>query len=372
MNGKERLLAALTVGLDRDFPVVVPYLKIFLRDHWEEVTDKPWWSIWEIERRLEVEEDLQEKLGIDWVQCSICPTREWRRSHKVEVLGGRVFLIDLSSGSKTEIRRPPVGGWPSSIDREPLVKSVDEVEERVEVVPGDELVRSGRLDYARMVVERFGSEKFIYANVGTPYWRAITGYMGFRGMIRGIFRRPRLVEALLERVTEQIVEEVRAYAEVGVDGVWIEDCLSSASEISTEHFRRFALPYVKDVASEVRKTGMKSIYYFCGDVHDRLEYLLEVGADAISLEESKKNFQIDIEWVNEVVSGRCCIFGNIDSLRILQDGTLEELEREVKRQIEVGREHGKFVVSLGSPVTPRTPVRRVREYVEIARRYSQR
>jgi len=210
-------------------------------------------------------------------------------------------------------------------------------------------VRSGRLDYARMVVERFGSEKFIYANVGSPYWRAITGYMGFRGMIRGIFRRPRLVEA-----------------------VWIEDCLSSASEISTEHFRRFALPYVKDVVSEVRKTGMKSIYYFCGDVHDRLEYLLEVGADAISLEESKKNFQIDIEWVNEVVSGRCCIFGNIDSLRVLQDGTLEELEREVKRQIEVGREHGKFVVSLGSPVTPKTPLRRVREYVEIARRYSQR
>ncbi|KYH39480.1 MAG: hypothetical protein AYL32_015980, partial [Candidatus Bathyarchaeota archaeon B26-2] len=162
------------------------------------------------------------------------------------------------------------------------------------------------------------------------------------------------------------------YAEVGVDGLWIEDCLSSASEISTEHFRRFALPYVREVASEVRRAGMKSIYYFCGDVHDRLEYLLEVGADAISLEESKKNFEIDIGWVNEVVSGRCCIFGNLDSVRVLQDGTLEDLEREVSWQIEVGREYGKFVVSLGSPVTPRTPVGRVREYVEAARRCGRR
>jgi len=63
MNGRERLLAALTEGLSRDFPVVIPYLGIFLRDHWDEVTDKPWWSIWDIEERLEVEEDLEREVS---------------------------------------------------------------------------------------------------------------------------------------------------------------------------------------------------------------------------------------------------------------------------------------------------------------------
>jgi uroporphyrinogen-III decarboxylase len=45
----------------------------------------------------------------------------------------------------------------------------------------------------------------------------------------------------------------------------------------------------------------------------------------------------------------------------------EELRREVQRQLDIGRRHGKFVMSLGSPVTPKTSVSRVREYVDLVR-----
>ncbi|MBS7609720.1 hypothetical protein KEJ36_03210 [Candidatus Bathyarchaeota archaeon] len=49
---------------------------------------------------------------------------------------------------------------------------------------------------------------------------------------------------------------------------------------------------------------MKSIYYFCGDVRDRLERIVEAVPDAISLEESEEGFQIDILWVDGIVKGR--------------------------------------------------------------------
>ena len=90
--------------------------------------------------------------------------------------------------------------------------------------------------------------------------------------------------------------------------------------------------------------------------------------DCISLEESKKRFEIDLAWVNEVVEGRVCIFGNLDSIGVLQNGTREELRGEVRRQVEIGREYGRFVMSLGSPVTPRTSASRVREYVDLVAR----
>ena len=44
------------------------------------------------------------------------------------------------------------------------------------------------------------------------------------------------------------------------------------------------------------------------------------------------------------------------------------LKKEIKRQIDIGHECGKFVMSLGSPVTPETPLSRVQEYVKITRR----
>jgi uroporphyrinogen-III decarboxylase len=76
--------------------------------------------------------------------------------------------------------------------------------------------------------------------------------------------------------------------------------------------------------------------------------------------------------VDEIVRGRACIFGNLDAINLLPRASKEELEAELKRQIDVGRKYGRFVISLGSPVTPETSVRRVREYVEIARGLSLR
>ena len=46
----------------------------------------------------------------------------------------------------------------------------------------------------------------------------------------------------------------------------------------------------------------------------------------------------------------------------------EQLRAEIARQIAAGRRNGsRFIMSLGSPVTPRTPVDRVRLYCDLAR-----
>ena len=94
--------------------------------------------------------------------------------------------------------------------------------------------------------------------------------------------------------------------------------------------------------------------------------ILSLGADALSLEESKKNFAIDIEDVVERVQGRCTVLGNLDAVDVLQNGSEEELQAEIARQIAAGRRNGsRFIMSLGSPVTPGTPVERVRSYCDL-------
>ena len=366
------MFAAMTEGLKANFPVVIPYVGIFLRDHWDQVTNQPWWTIhvWDIPARLRVEEDLQRKLDLDWVPCGMCPSREWRENHGVETLGDSVFLMDTLSGERKEIWREPISGTRIPIDKESLIKSLKDVDKQIVITKEEDLTQSGRLDYARTMVENFGSEKFICSSIGTPYWIALDHYFGFKGMMINLFRKPQLVERVLEKITACTVEELRAYAKAGVDGIWIEECLGSADVISLAHFERFALPYVKVVISEIRRLKMKSIYYPCGDVRDRLEPMIEAGPDCISLEESKKGFEIDIAWVNRVVAGRTCILGNLDAVGVLQNGTRTELEKEIRRQLNVGREFGRFIMSLGSPVTPGTPLPRVREYVNIVRRES--
>jgi uroporphyrinogen-III decarboxylase len=62
------------------------------------------------------------------------------------------------------------------------------------------------------------------------------------------------------------------------------------------------------------------------------------------------------------------VLGNLDSIGVLENGSEAGLRAEIGRQLRAGRRNGsRFILSTGSPVTPRTPVSRVRRYCEMAR-----
>jgi len=67
----------------------------------------------------------------------------------------------------------------------PIIESLSDVDECVHVIDGDSLIRDGRLDFAKAVLKRFGSEKFVYASVGSPYWVSFH-YFGFKGMLKNL------------------------------------------------------------------------------------------------------------------------------------------------------------------------------------------
>ena len=137
--------------------------------------------------------------------------------------------------------------------------------------------------------------------------------------------------------------------------------------VSPEAFARLNVPYVRALCDEIRSLDLHAIHYFCGNPAGKWEMLLDCGADALALEEGKKGFEIDIERVVERVAGRRVLLGNLDAIGVLQDGSEEQLRAEVGRQIAAGRRNGsRFIMSVGSPVTPGTPPERVRLMCDLA------
>jgi uroporphyrinogen-III decarboxylase len=138
--------------------------------------------------------------------------------------------------------------------------------------------------------------------------------------------------------------------------------------IAPEAFEALHLPFLRRLTCAIRQAGMKGIYYFCGNPAGKWDLLLSTGADALSLEEGKKNFTIEIEEVAARAAGRCALLGNLDALDLLARGSEAELRRQIARQVAAGRKNGgRFILSLGSPVTPQTPAQRVRRYCQLAR-----
>ena len=369
---RDRIAAALGPGTRGHTPAVVPYMGLFLRDHWDEVIDRPWWT-WEygsLAERCDVLEAMANATGADWAPVGLCAERGWRSDHHVKEQSGQAFLVSRRTGEAGLLERPPVGGrqYQSSLVR-PRVHRAADVDAQVPITSADDLDHTGRLDLIRAAKARLGDRLCLLAPVPAPLW-ATHGYLGFHAMMTSLVEAPDLVDALTRRITDAQIERVKAYGRTGVDCVWIEDCMTSSDLISPQHFRAWHAPRVAEITAAVRAAGMHSVYYFCGDPWDRIEDIVGAGADAVSFEESKKGFDIDIDAVEQAVGGRCAILGNLDAIGVLQDGTTQQLRDEVQRQLDVGRRTGRFVASLGSPVTPATPTPRVREFTELVRELS--
>lgn len=364
LSGRSKIFRVLEDRVDRGFPVVIPYINILLRDHWDEITNKPWWTLvyGRPEDVVEVYRDLLNSIPIDWIELRMQANREIRS--KIKPVNDRLFIVE--GNSVREIPRPSKGGSLTLIESRVMIRDREDVDRLFRIKSAWDILDSGSMDSVEVLVKALGEEYFTIGKVSSPLWSVFSAF-GFLNTIRLLYSRPELIKYASERTLSCSMEVVKAYSEVGVDGIFIEECLTSRDIISLKMFEEYSKPYIERLISYAKNLGLKVIYYYCGDVSDRIEYLVSFKPDALAFEEGKKNFRIDIEWVDSIVKGRCCLLGNINSIWIIQEGSIEDIKREVLRQIKVGKRSGKFIVSTGSPITPQTPISKVRAFVEITR-----
>ena len=371
MNGRERVCAAFSVEGAPEIAAVIPYEGIYVRDHWSQLTPRPWWAQYapSVEEQCAWRWDAARAIGQDWLDLPIGAPRDDRAATSLQERTGRIYLVDARTGAARQLSRPSVGGWPrgglASVHPAHPPHTADELDARIgPPVPLDRVLAGGCADLSRRILSSWGASLYPVGYVPAPLWSCYAVW-GFEGMMLQVAQHPALVQHAVERYTAHALQRVQLYAQVGALGLWIEDCMTDM--VSPEAFRALNLPYLRRITAVVRDKGLHSIYYYCGNPAGKWELLLDTGADALALEESKKGFAIDVEEVVERVGGCMAVLGNLDAIRLLPHVDEEMLRVEIARQIAAGRRNGsRFIMSLGSPVTPGTSAERVRRYCELA------
>ena len=370
MNGREKFEAAFSAGGSPEMAAVICYEGIFIRDHWTQLTSCPWWYAYEpdIERQMTWRRDVIDKTGQDWLVLPSFYTEDQRKCLTIEERTNGFFLVDHADGEKKALKAPKIGGeiipggeknnnidTPEDIDR---FFETDRRHHHSKMTPN-----AGK-ELADRLVREYGDEKYLLHHVSSPLWCCYQLW-GFEGMMTRMITQPGLVDYACGKYLTQGIQQVQTAKFLGADCIWIEECFTDM--ISPEMFRTFNLPYVRPLIEEIRKAGLKSIYYYTGNPARKMDMLLDSGTDALAFEESKKDFLTDIVEIAEIIKGRCVLLGNIDSIGILQNSDLDDLRTEIKRQAGAAKiNHNRFVFSIGSPVTPETPVEKVRMYCEEA------
>lgn len=373
MSGRQKIEAAFSKQGTPEIPAVICYERIFIRDHWPQLTSYPWWYRQgpDLERQMQWRRQVIGRIGQDWFRLPRCLPIEDRQSLSIDVRPEGVFQIDQRTGQAEQLIEPRVGGWSPLEDLQShrpkqLAQTPSEIDQLVHISADcspEKVGRDGSDELAARLLEEFGANYFPIASACSPLW-ACYELWGFEGMMTMIAEKSDLVAYASDRYLQQSLSKVWQAAALGAGAIWIEECMTDM--ISPAAFASLNVPPLRKLVEAIRALGMKSIYYYCGNPAGKWNHILSVEADAISFEEGKKNFQIDIQEVVARVAGKCTVLGNLDAVAILQNGSEEQLRAEIARQIAAGRRNAnRFIMSLGSPVTPDTPVERVRLYCDL-------
>ena len=231
--------------------------------------------------------------------------------------------------------------------------------------PAEELLERGRYAVASELVRRFGKEKFIYGRVGTPY-TSFYGKLGIQEWLIALREEPERCRKIMEDSLQAQLEQVRAWAMVGVHGLWLGEWLCSADIISEAHYLELVYPTERVLLDAVRAAGLIDVFHVCGDVLPRLKHIRQLRPTCFGGEEPKKGFDIDVGKIRAELGKDVCLLGNIDVYEVVEKGTPEKWAEEVERQIRAAGPD-RFIVSCGSPITPDTSPYRLRDFIRTAK-----
>jgi len=190
-------------------------------------------------------------------------------------------------------------------------------------------------------------------------WTLATDLRGAENLIVDTATDPEFVHELMKFTMEISKSFAVAVKEAGA-GLSLSEAPASISLISPKIFKEFVLPYEKEVISYLKERRTSVTVHCCGFIEPIMEDLASMGAAAISMDEPSS-----LEKMFEASQGRVVIIGNV-STNVFFSGTKDDIEKEVRRCLAVGKEREGYILSSGCELSPRGTIERVKWFCEAA------
>jgi len=189
------------------------------------------------------------------------------------------------------------------------------------------------------------TDRPVFSGVIGPY--SLAGrLMDVSEIMINCFEEPKMVHITLEKVTEFLIGYIKAYKDVGANGVVMAEPL--AGILNPALIEEFSTPYVKRIAEAVQSDDFILIYHNCGNnTIILLDSILKTGAsayhfgNAIDMEEMVKKFPKDT-----------ILMGNIDPASQFMGGTPGSVRRATLDLLKKCGRYPNFVISSGCDIPP--------------------
>ncbi len=179
------------------------------------------------------------------------------------------------------------------------------------------------------------------------------------------YEDPELVETVLEKVTQFLIEYAKAFKAAGANGIAMAE--PAAGLLSPSLIAEFSNPYVERIRSAVEDENFLFLYHNCGTVIPLMKELGELNVRAYSFGNA-----IDIEEALKALPSDRLVIGNIDPAGILRSGTPEVIVEETIKLLERCSKYPNFVLASGCDIPPQTPMENLKAFFDAAEKFRER
>lgn len=188
----------------------------------------------------------------------------------------------------------------------------------------------------------------------------IAGASALRGINRlllDFYDDPGFVRDLFAFVLEMELRFARAQIEAGADLIGIGD--AAASLVGPALYEEFVWPAEKKLVEGIHALGGRTRLHICGNTRRILGGMGRLGCHIVDLD-----FLAPISEARAQMGPRQVLLGNVDPVRVMRNGTPEEVTREVVRCRQQAGE--RFIISAGCEIPRDTPEANLRAMLRCA------
>ena len=235
----------------------------------------------------------------------------------------------------------------------------------------DTLGRQKKFDHLKILSEKYGDKVFIFLETEGPVHDMLDGdgVLGFALGMTHLADNPEMLGYLLEGMFKRQLEYVKAVKHYGAHGYCQSESYFGADLVSPNMYKNFLFPIHEVFYREVENMGLVPIMNFWGYLTPIAKYLKDTHIRGMLIDESRKNYVLDVGEIKQALGDEIGLFGNISSEHTLAEGSVEEVKNEVRKQIEKAGAKGGFLSCCGPPITFGTPVENVKMLIAAAHEF---
>jgi uroporphyrinogen decarboxylase len=190
--------------------------------------------------------------------------------------------------------------------------------------------------------------------------------IGEEVMMKALYKKPGLVQAAAQFAVDMLKLLYEPLLPPGpLDLILLGEPTASGDLMSRKQFEQYVLPPLQEFIGWATARGARTILHICGNTTDRIDLYPRTGAHCISLDH-----KTDMTRAKEILHGTMCFAGNVDPVKVLLQGRVQDVENACRSLIKDVGTQGGFILMPGCDIPPGVPEENIRAFMRVAREWA--